>query len=42
MKKYQSIDNHDDLLNVVDGVLAEAGLDRKELGGKMTFVPRPT
>ena len=37
MKKYQSIENHDDLLKVVDGVLEEAGLDRKELGGKMTF-----
>ena len=37
MKKYQSIGNHDDLLNVVDDVLGEAGLERKELGGKMTF-----
>jgi crotonobetainyl-CoA:carnitine CoA-transferase CaiB-like acyl-CoA transferase len=37
MKTYQSIDNHDDLLKVVDGLLEEAGLDRKELGGKMTF-----
>jgi len=37
MKKYQSIDNHDDLLEVVDGVLEEAGLDRKELDGKITF-----
>ena len=37
MKKYQSINNHNDLLNVVDGILEEAGLDRKELDGKMTF-----
>ena len=28
MKTYQPIDNHDDLLEVVDGLLEEAGLDR--------------
>jgi crotonobetainyl-CoA:carnitine CoA-transferase CaiB-like acyl-CoA transferase len=37
MKTYQEVNNHSDLLNVVDGILEEAGLDRKDLGGKMTF-----
>ena len=37
MITYQPVNNHDDLLKVVDGLLEEAGLDRKELGGKMTF-----
>lgn len=31
------VNNHKDLLNVVDGLLGEAGLDRKDLGGKVTF-----
>ena len=33
----QPVNNHDDLLNVIDGLLGEVGLDRKDLGGKMTF-----
>ena len=37
MKTDQPVGNHDDLLNVVDGMLEEAGLDRKDFGGKLTF-----
>jgi len=37
MNTHQPVNNHDDLLKVVDGLLEEAGLDRKDLGGKMTF-----
>ena len=37
MNTYQPVNNHDDLLKVVDGLLAEAGLNRKDMGGKMTF-----
>jgi crotonobetainyl-CoA:carnitine CoA-transferase CaiB-like acyl-CoA transferase len=37
MKTYQEVNNHDDLLNTVDVLLDEVGLDREELGGKMTF-----
>ena len=37
MITHQPVNNHDDLLKVVDGLLEEAGLDRKDLGGKMTF-----
>ena len=33
----QTVNNHEDLLKVVDGLLEEVGLDRKELGGKVTF-----
>lgn len=33
----QPVNNHDDLLKVVDGLLEEVDLDRNELGGKMTF-----
>ena len=33
----QPVNNHEDLLKVVDGLLAEAGLDRKDFGGKLTF-----
>ena len=37
METHQPVSNHDDLLNVVDGMLEEAGLDRRDLGGKLTF-----
>ena len=37
MFSYQPVNNHDDLLKVVDGLLQEAGLDRKEMGGAVTF-----
>ena len=33
----QPVNNHKDLLNVVDGLLGGVGLNRKDLGGKMTF-----
>ena len=33
----QTVNNHEDLLKVVDGMLKEVGLDRKDTGGKMTF-----
>ena len=33
----QTVNNHDDLFKVVDNLLTEAGLDRKDLGGKLTF-----
>ncbi len=33
----QTVDNHDDLLKVVDNMLSEVGLDRAELGGELTF-----
>ena len=33
----QPVNNHEDLIEVVDGLLEEVGLDRNELGGKMTF-----
>lgn len=34
---YKPVNNHDDLISVVDGLLMEAGLDRQELGGQITF-----
>jgi crotonobetainyl-CoA:carnitine CoA-transferase CaiB-like acyl-CoA transferase len=37
MFSYQAVNDHQDLLNVVDGLLLEAGLDRNELGGQLTF-----
>ena len=37
MITHQLVNNHDDLLKVVDGLLAEAGLDRSDTGGKVTF-----
>jgi crotonobetainyl-CoA:carnitine CoA-transferase CaiB-like acyl-CoA transferase len=37
MITHQPVNNHDDLLKVVDGLLEEAGLDRNDLGGKVTF-----
>jgi AraC-like DNA-binding protein len=33
----QTVDNHDDLLKVVDNMLGEAGLNRADLKGKLTF-----
>ncbi len=33
MFSYKPVNNHEDLLAVVDGLLQEAGLDRKDLGG---------
>jgi len=37
MFSYKPVNNHEDLLAVVDGLLQEAGLDRKDLGGQITF-----
>jgi len=37
MKFDQTVENHDDLLKVVDNLLSEAGLDRKDLKGTVTF-----
>ncbi len=37
MLSYKPVDNHDDLLKAVDGLLSEAGLERSELGGSLTF-----
>src|SRR5580698_1280780 len=37
MLSYKPVNNHDDLISVVDGLLMEAGLDRQELGGQITF-----
>jgi crotonobetainyl-CoA:carnitine CoA-transferase CaiB-like acyl-CoA transferase len=33
----QPVQNHDDLLKVVDNMLSEVGVDRSELKGKLTF-----
>ena len=33
----QPVNNHEDLLKVLDGMLAEAGLDRSDTGGEVTF-----
>jgi crotonobetainyl-CoA:carnitine CoA-transferase CaiB-like acyl-CoA transferase len=33
----QPVNNHDDLTKVVDGLLDEMGLNRRDTGGKMTF-----
>jgi crotonobetainyl-CoA:carnitine CoA-transferase CaiB-like acyl-CoA transferase len=33
----QTVDNYDDLLKVVDNMLSEAGLDRADLKGELTF-----
>ena len=33
----QTVSNHDDLLKVVDNMLSEAGVDREDPGGKLTF-----
>ena len=37
MKLGQTVESHADLLKVVDNLLSEAGLDRKNLKGKVTF-----
>ena len=37
MFNYQPVHNHDDLLNVVDGLLQEAGLVRADLDGQLSF-----
>jgi crotonobetainyl-CoA:carnitine CoA-transferase CaiB-like acyl-CoA transferase len=37
MFSYQPVNNHQDLLNVVDGLLLEAGLNRAGFGGEITF-----
>lgn len=37
MLPYRSVNNHDDLLKVTEGLLQEAGLDRKAMGGEVTF-----
>ena len=33
----QPVNNHDDLMTVVDGLLGEMGLDRRDTGGKLSF-----
>src|SRR6188472_3035736 len=37
MRTHQPVNNHDDLLRVVDGLLEELGLDRRDTGGEVTF-----
>jgi crotonobetainyl-CoA:carnitine CoA-transferase CaiB-like acyl-CoA transferase len=37
MLNYPVVNNHDDLTKVVDLILSEAGLDRKDQGGTLTF-----
>jgi hypothetical protein len=37
MRTNQPVNNHEDLLGVVDGLLEEIGLDRRDTGGKVTF-----
>jgi crotonobetainyl-CoA:carnitine CoA-transferase CaiB-like acyl-CoA transferase len=37
MRTYQPVTSHEDLLRVVDGLLEEIGLDRRDTGGKVTF-----
>jgi crotonobetainyl-CoA:carnitine CoA-transferase CaiB-like acyl-CoA transferase len=37
MFSYPTVNNHDDLTRVVDGLLQEAGLDRKDNGGSLSF-----
>jgi len=37
MITHQPVNNHDDLLKVVDGILNELGLSLKDFGGKLTF-----
>ena len=33
----QPVNNHDDMMKVVDGMLDEIGLSRGDLDGKLTF-----
>src|SRR5215469_4798502 len=37
MRTYQPVDSHEDLVAVVDGLLEEMGLDRRDAGGTLTF-----
>lgn len=37
MRTHQPVNNHEDLLGVVDGLLEEMGLDRRDSGGTVTF-----
>jgi crotonobetainyl-CoA:carnitine CoA-transferase CaiB-like acyl-CoA transferase len=37
MFPYKAVNNHEDLLAIVDGLLQESGLDRKDSGGEITF-----
>ena len=37
MKIDQTVDSHEDLFKVVDNLLSEVGVDRKDLKGKLTF-----
>lgn len=40
MRTDQLVENHEDLLAVVDGLLGDMGLDRHDTGGKVTFAGR--
>jgi hypothetical protein len=33
----QTVENHDDLLKVIDNLLSEVGVNRNDLKGKLTF-----
>ena len=37
MRTHQPVNNHEDLLGVVDGLLEEIGLDRRDTGERVTF-----
>ena len=37
MRTNQPVNNHEDLVGVVDGLLEEMGLDRRDTGGTVTF-----
>jgi crotonobetainyl-CoA:carnitine CoA-transferase CaiB-like acyl-CoA transferase len=37
MRTHQPVNTHEDLLGVVDGLLEEMGLNRRDTGGKVTF-----
>jgi crotonobetainyl-CoA:carnitine CoA-transferase CaiB-like acyl-CoA transferase len=37
MRTHQPVKSHADLIAVVDGLLDEMGLDRRDTGGKLTF-----